>query len=109
MRQFDSAAESLGVERVRTLRNGYLASCGLNVPRLDNVRRTVDFAIEMHHIVERFNGETGHSPRLRAGIDTGTVSSGLVGRSSLVYDMWGVGGRISPTRCRAGRRNPAST
>ena len=89
VRQFDAAAESLGVEQVRTLRNGYLASCGLNVPRIDNVRRTVDFAIEMHRIVDRFNGETGHSLKLRAGIDTGTVSSGLVGRSSLAYDMWG--------------------
>ena len=27
--------------------------------------------------------------KLRAGIDTGTVTSGLVGRSSLAYDMWG--------------------
>ena len=89
VRQFDAAAESLGIERVRTLRNGYLASCGLNVPRIDNVRRTVDFALEMNRIVNRFNGENGHSLRLRAGIDTGTVSSGLVGRSSLAYDMWG--------------------
>jgi class 3 adenylate cyclase len=89
VRQFDAAAENLGIERVRTLHNGYLASCGLNVPRIDNVRRTVDFAIEMNRIVDRFNGETGHSLKLRAGIDTGTVSSGLVGRSSLAYDMWG--------------------
>ena len=42
VRQFDSAAENLGLEQVRTLHNGYLASCGLSVPRLDNVRRTVD-------------------------------------------------------------------
>ncbi|BBZ28699.1 adenylate/guanylate cyclase domain-containing protein [Mycolicibacterium madagascariense] len=89
VRQFDSAAESLGIERVRTLHNGYLASCGLNVPRIDNVRRTVDFALEMHRIVDRFNGEGEHSLRLRAGIDTGRVSSGLVGKASLVYDMWG--------------------
>ena len=89
VRQFDSAAESLGIERVRTLRNGYLASCGLNVPRIDNVRRTVDFAIEMQRIVDRFNSEAGQTLKLRAGIDTGTVSSGLVGRSSLAYDMWG--------------------
>jgi class 3 adenylate cyclase len=88
-RQFDAAAENLGVEQVRTLHNGYLASCGLSVPRLDNVRRTVDFAVEMQHIVNRFNGETGHDLRLRAGIDTGTVTSGLVGRSTLAYDMWG--------------------
>ena len=88
-RQFDAAAENLGVEQVRTLHNGYLASCGLSVPRLDNVRRTVDFAIEMQRIIDRFNIETGHDLKLRAGIDTGTVTSGLVGRTTLAYDMWG--------------------
>jgi class 3 adenylate cyclase len=89
VRQFDAAADNLGVEQVRTLHNGYLASSGLNVPRLDNVRRTVDFAVEMQRIVDRFNAETGGQLKLRAGIDTGTVTSGLVGRASLAYDMWG--------------------
>jgi class 3 adenylate cyclase len=89
VRQFDAAAENLGVEQVRTLHNGYLASCGLSVPRLDNVRRTVDFAIEMQRIIHRFNTETGRDLKLRAGIDTGAVSSGLVGRTSLAYDLWG--------------------
>lgn len=87
--QFDAAADDLGVERVRTLRNGYWASSGLSVPRLDNVRRTVDFALEMQRIIERFNTEAGTDLKLRAGIDTGAVSSGLVGRSNLAYDMWG--------------------
>ncbi len=94
--------------RVRTLHNGYLASCGLNVPRIDNVRRTVDFAIEMQRIIDRFNGETGNRLKLRAGIDTGTVTSGLVGRSSLAYDMWGSAVDLA-NRCRAVRRNPACT
>jgi class 3 adenylate cyclase len=88
-RQFDAAAESLGVEQVRTLHNGYLASCGLSVPRLDNVRRTVDFAEEIQRIIDRFNTETGNDLTLRVGIDTGTVTSGLVSRSTLAYDMWG--------------------
>jgi class 3 adenylate cyclase len=88
-RQFDAAATNLGVEQVRILHNGFLASCGLSVPRLDNVRRTVDFAIEMQRIIDRFNKETGNDLALRAGIDTGTVTSGLVGRSTLAYDMWG--------------------
>lgn len=87
--QFDAAAESLGVERVRTLRNGYLASCGLNTPRIDSVRRTIDFAMEMHRIIDGFNSEGGYALRLRAGIDTGQVSSGLVGITTLAYDMWG--------------------
>ncbi|MGH3967180.1 MAG: adenylate/guanylate cyclase domain-containing protein, partial [Mycobacterium sp.] len=89
VRQFDSAAESLGVERIRTLHNSYLASCGVTTPRLDNVHRTVEFALEMRHIIERFNSQTGHQLALRAGITTGRVVSGLVGRSSMVYDLWG--------------------
>ena len=44
VRQFDEAAEQIGVERVRTLRNGYLASCGLILPRVDNALRAIDFA-----------------------------------------------------------------
>ncbi len=88
-RQFDAAAESFGVEPVRILHNGYLASCGLSMPRLDNVRRTIDFAAEMERIIDRFNSENGDEFALRAGIDTGTVTSGLVGRSTLAYDMWG--------------------
>lgn len=94
-RQFDAAAEGLGIERIRTVRNGYLGSCGLNVPRLDNVRRTVDFALECQRIIDRFNGEMDGRLSLRAGIDTGTVSSGLSGRLSVVYDMWGAAVNIA--------------
>jgi class 3 adenylate cyclase len=89
IKELDSAAEELGVEPIRALHNGYLASCGLTVPRLDSVHRTVEFATEMQDIVERFNSKTGYHLSLRAGINTGHVISGLVGRSSIVYDMWG--------------------
>ena len=88
-RQFDSAAESLGVERIRTFHNGYLASCGVITPRLDSIHRSVDFALEIGRIIDRFNSETGHQLGLRVGVNTGNVVSGLVGRASLVYDMWG--------------------
>jgi len=88
-RQFDAAAEALGVERIRTFHNGYLASCGVITPRLDSIHRSVEFAVEMQRIIERFNGQTGRDLGLRVGINTGNVISGLVGQSSLVYDMWG--------------------
>ncbi|WP_231639251.1 adenylate/guanylate cyclase domain-containing protein [Mycobacterium sp. Marseille-P9652] len=88
-RQFDSAAESLGVERIRTFHNAYLASCGVVTPRLDSTHRSVDFALEMRHIIDRVNRQTGHQLGLRVGVNTGNVVSGLVGRSGLAYDMWG--------------------
>jgi class 3 adenylate cyclase len=88
-RAFDDAAEEHGVERVRSTRNGYLASCGLTVPRIDNARRAVAFSVEMAKIVERFGAQQGTSLSIRVGVDTGTVTSGLVGRTSMVYDLWG--------------------
>jgi class 3 adenylate cyclase len=88
-RAFDDAADEHGVERVRSTRNGYLASCGLTVPRVDNARRAVSFSVEMAKIVERFGAQQGAKLSIRVGIDTGTVTSGLVGRSSMVYDLWG--------------------
>lgn len=88
-RAFDDAAEEHGVERVRSTRAGYLASCGLTVPRVDNARRAVSFSLDIARIVERFGAQNGADLHVRVGIDTGTVTSGLVGRSSMVYDLWG--------------------
>lgn len=85
----DELAERLGLEHVRTTRSGYLAGCGVVVPRVDNARRTVDFALEAQAVLARF-GVLHHKPlALRVGLDTGTVSSGLVGRSHVAYDLWG--------------------
>lgn len=89
VRQFDAAAEVVGVERIRTMYNGYLAGCGLTTPRLDGVHRIVEFACEMQRIVDRFNAKSGHQLDLWAGVNTGEVVSGLVGRSGVTYDLWG--------------------
>ena len=89
VRQFDEAAMAIGVEHVRTATKGYLASCGLTVPRIDNARRIVDFALELQRILDRFSAQWGVTLHLRAGLDHGSASSGLVGRAHMVYDLWG--------------------
>ena len=89
IRTFDEAAERHGVERVRTTRQSYLASCGLATPRVDNARRAVEFALELDAILERYSAQQGVKLDLRAGLDSGKVTSGLIGRARVVYDMWG--------------------
>jgi class 3 adenylate cyclase len=49
----------------------------------------VEFAIEMQNVLDRLGAQHGAMLTLRAGVDSGTVTSGLIGRSSVVYDMWG--------------------
>lgn len=85
----DELAATLGIERVRTTKQGYLASCGLSVPRVDSARRVVEFAAGAQVLVSRLSNQWGTHLALRAGIDSGSVTTGLVGRNSVVYDMWG--------------------
>ena len=102
MRGFDEVAARCGVESVRTLRGGYLASSGLTVPRVDNARRAVEFAVGMRESVQRFNDRTGATLDLRAGVDTGSVTSGIVARASLAYDLWGDAVHLASRLRRAG-------
>lgn len=85
----DEAAERHGIERVRHLHNGFLATCGLVVPRVDHASRTVAFASELTEIIERANVQHDAQLAIRAGIDSGAVSSGLIGQRAKVYDLWG--------------------
>lgn len=87
---FDGAAERHGVERVRSMQdNGLLATCGLVVPRVDHASRTIAFAKDIIEILENFNDQHGSDLSIRVGIDSGPVTSGLVGERSTVYALWG--------------------
>lgn len=87
---FDGAAERHGVERVRSMQdNGLLATCGLVVPRVDHASRTIAFAKELTEILARFNDQHDGQLSMRVGIDSGPVTSGLVGERSTVYALWG--------------------
>ena len=87
---FDGAAERHGVERVRSMQdNGLLATCGLVVPRVDHASRTIAFAKELTEILDRFNDQHDAQLSMRVGIDSGPVTSGLVGERSTMYALWG--------------------
>ena len=86
---FDDLAERFGLEKVKTIGDNYLAVCGLSVPYLDHDKRALDFAIEMLGIMRRFNLERGFRLGMQIGIHSGDIVAGIVGKSRVVYDIWG--------------------
>ena len=87
---FDDAADRHGVEQVRSMQDtGLLATCGLVVPRVDHSSRTIAFAKELTETVQRYNDRNGARLAIRVGIDSGAVTSGLVGERSTIYALWG--------------------
>lgn len=86
---FDAIADELGVEKIKTIGEHYLAGCGLSVARLDHAKRAVEFADRCAAELGRINQLHGLKLGLRIGIATGPVHAGLVGNRRFVYDIWG--------------------
>ena len=85
----DDAAEGHGIDKIKTIGDDYMAACGLTIPRLDHAKRAIEFAREIHHVVQRINREYDLKLELRVGIHSGSVLAGVVGGSRFVYDVWG--------------------
>ncbi|MEH2191085.1 MAG: adenylate/guanylate cyclase domain-containing protein [Nostoc sp.] len=87
--EFDQAAERFGLEHKNTIDTDYMAVCGLTIPRLDHVKRTVDFGIEMLNILHRMELGQDLALGLKIGIHTGSVTAGIIGTKKFGYNVWG--------------------
>lgn len=87
--RFDAAAQELGIEKIKTVGDAYMAVCGLPVPVEDHAERMVRMAIRMVHITREHALEHNAPLRVRVGINSGPVVAGVIGRSKYIYDLWG--------------------
>jgi class 3 adenylate cyclase len=87
--RFDAAAQDLGIEKIKTVGDAYMAVCGLPEPVSDHAERMVRMAIRMIHISREHALEHNTSLKLRVGINSGPVVAGVIGKSKYIYDLWG--------------------
>ncbi len=87
--RFDEAAHELGIEKIKTVGDAYMAVCGLPVPVANHSERMVRMAIRMVHITREHALEHRVSMKLRVGINSGPVVAGVIGKSKYIYDLWG--------------------
>ena len=86
---FDSLALRLGVEKIKTIGDAYMAAAGLPEPRHDHVEAIAVFAIEILKTLRDFETEGDPPLRVRIGLHTGPVVAGVIGRHKFSYDVWG--------------------
>ena len=87
--RFDKVAEQFGAEKLRTVGDHYMLTCGLTTPHLDHDRRIVDCGIEMLKAVRRLSAERELNLDLAIGIDSGSVTAGFVGGRKITFDVFG--------------------
>ena len=86
---FDELTEASGLEKIRTIGDGYMAVAGAPVPRHDHAAAALTLAramiASMADLRMRFDAEL----QIRIGIASGPVIGGVIGQRRLLFDIWG--------------------
>lgn len=86
---FDDSAHRLGIEKIKTIGDCYMAAAGLTIALDDPPATMVEMALEMQSTIDQINAQYGSSFQIRIGINCGPVVAGVIGKSKFIYDLWG--------------------
>jgi class 3 adenylate cyclase len=87
--RFDKRADALGVEKIKTIGDAYMAVAGLPIPRPDHAQLCAELALGMFDDLKAFNQENGKELDMRIGLNSGPVVAGVIGYTKFSYDLWG--------------------
>ena len=84
---FDELVAHSGLEKIKTIGDGYLVAAGIPTPRADHAEAAARLALAMRKALAEL--PVAASLNLRVGIDSGPVVAGVIGRTKFGYDVWG--------------------
>jgi guanylate cyclase len=84
---FDELVAAHGLEKIKTIGDGYMAAAGIPTPRADHAEAAARAALAMRATLAALPAAGGLS--LRIGIDSGPAVAGVIGRIRFGYDLWG--------------------
>ncbi|HKB28265.1 MAG TPA: adenylate/guanylate cyclase domain-containing protein, partial [Candidatus Limnocylindrales bacterium] len=88
-RRFDLRAAELGVEKIKTVGDAYMAAAGAPVPRGDHAEAALTFARAMLGEVASWREANDLALQVRVGLASGAVVGGVIGHRRIVFDLWG--------------------
>ncbi len=87
--RYDELAAHHGLEKIKTIGDGYMAVAGVPLAVEDHADRAVRFALDIQQATDEIADELAMPLRLRVGIHSGPLVAGVIGRDKLAYDLWG--------------------
>ena len=89
--RFDAAANRLGIEKIKTIGDAYMAVGGLSTGEdaRAHAEAMADFALAMRDITAALAVETGLPVAVRVGLHVGPVVAGVIGIKKPAFDCWG--------------------
>jgi guanylate cyclase len=85
---FDAFVEELGLEKIKTVGDAYMAAAGVPRPRDDHAHAIAELALKIRDH-EATNPVDGRRLAFRIGVASGPVTAGVIGTRTFAYDLWG--------------------
>ncbi|MGI9665899.1 MAG: adenylate/guanylate cyclase domain-containing protein, partial [Acidimicrobiia bacterium] len=86
---FDELVQSHGVEKIRTIGDGYMVAAGVPFPIDHHAVAICSLALDMKHHFASLPAVGGRRVNFRIGISSGPVVGGVIGTHKFQYDIWG--------------------
>ena len=87
--RFDALVERLGLEKIKTIGDCYMAAAGVPNPDADHARKAALLALAMRDELTMSAVAGQPALQLRIGINSGPVVAGVIGTKRFLYDLWG--------------------
>jgi adenylate cyclase len=87
--EFDQLADDVGVEKIKTIGDNYMAVAGIPMQRSGHARIAANLAFEMIAAAGRLRSRLPVPFPIRIGLHSGPVMAGVIGARKFVYDVWG--------------------
>lgn len=87
--KFDEIVEEAGVEKIETIGDAYVAASGLEEEINEHAINCITAAKKMLSYLEERNMKHEIKWRMRVGIHSGPIVSGVVGKKKFSYDLFG--------------------
>ena len=87
--RFDKRAAHMGVEKIKTIGDAYMAACGVPTPNENHAEIMLKFAIGMYKDLAEYNKTAKIKFQIRIGLNSGPCIAGVIGENKFIYDIWG--------------------
>lgn len=87
--RFDGLILKYGLEKIKTIGDGYMAAAGVPEPCDDHSVRATNFSLDIHIVLNEINAEMNTDIHARVGIESGPIVAGVIGEMKFAYDLWG--------------------
>jgi guanylate cyclase len=87
--RFDQLAAEVGVEKVKTIGDSYMAVAGAPESRPDHADAALALAQRMLEAVATWRTAEDVALEVRIGLASGPVVAGVIGQRRILFDLWG--------------------